>query len=104
MVTELFQCVREQDAIELWTSCQLNAINPTTKGYTLHFADGKILEAHLVIAADGAHSWIRQQLNIAISTHDYNQTAIVQILPVKKHMSLLLGNGLVMTQLRFFYL
>lgn len=84
IVSELIHCVREQDAIELWTSSQLSQIVPTTEGYILHFADGKTLSASLVIAADGANSWVRQQLNIAVSSHDYGQTAIVANLACEK--------------------
>lgn len=35
------------------------------------------LVAKLIVAADGTHSWVRQQLNIGIEQKNYQQTAIV---------------------------
>lgn len=84
IVTELIQCVREQETIELWTASQLSQMVPTQAGYRLHFVDGNTLDANLVIAADGANSWVRQQLNIPVSSHDYQQTAIVANLACQK--------------------
>lgn len=40
-------------------------------------ADGTVLEADLVVAADGARSWAREAAGIAVDTIDYRQTAIV---------------------------
>lgn len=39
--------------------------------------DGTQFRAPLIIAADGPHSWLRQQLHLAINQHDYHQQAIV---------------------------
>lgn len=44
---------------------------------SLHFNDGTIVESTLLLAADGANSWIRQQLNITVEEKPYFQTAIV---------------------------
>jgi 2-octaprenylphenol hydroxylase len=43
----------------------------------IHFADQCSLKAHLLVAADGASSWLRNQADIAISTHDYHQMGVV---------------------------
>jgi 2-polyprenylphenol 6-hydroxylase len=43
----------------------------------LGLADGRSISANLVIAADGADSWVRSQANIAVKQKDFNQTAIV---------------------------
>ena len=39
--------------------------------------DGQIFSAKLVIAADGAHSWVREQLSICMDEHEYGHTALV---------------------------
>lgn len=39
--------------------------------------DGSIFTAQLAVAADGAHSWLREQANIQIEKQDYQQHAIV---------------------------
>ena len=44
------------------------------------------LTAKLIVAADGGHSQVRQQLDIHTSNHDYGQTAIIaNITPEKSH-------------------
>ena len=43
----------------------------------LHLADGSIVTAGLVMAADGRKSLVRDAAGIAVSTHAYPQTAVV---------------------------
>lgn len=43
----------------------------------LTLASGKQLTSKLVVAADGANSWVRQQLNIPLTQWDYQHNAIV---------------------------
>lgn len=43
----------------------------------LHLADGRKFNAELLIAADGANSWLRHQAGIHITTHDYQQMGVV---------------------------
>jgi len=43
----------------------------------IQFAEQCSLKAGLLIAADGASSWLRKQAGIAISTHDYHQMGVV---------------------------
>jgi 2-octaprenylphenol hydroxylase len=50
-------------------------ILPTQAQLTLE--NGKIIHSDLLLAADGANSWVRQQANIAVTQKDYRQTAIV---------------------------
>lgn len=40
-------------------------------------ADQRRLRAQLLVAADGANSWLRGQAGIHVSIHDYQQTAVV---------------------------
>jgi len=44
---------------------------------TLTLIDGKKISAALVVGADGANSWVRQQAAIQIHERDYQQTAVV---------------------------
>ena len=48
---------------------------PATAGLTL--ADGRILQAPLIIAADGAMSALRDMAGIGVVSHDYRQAGIV---------------------------
>ena len=43
----------------------------------LLLADGRTLRARLVVAADGADSWVRKQAAVAVQTRAYRQTAVV---------------------------
>ncbi|CAG0972227.1 2-octaprenylphenol hydroxylase [Methylophilaceae bacterium] len=43
----------------------------------LTMSDGAVLEAALVVGADGANSWLRAQAGIPLSTHDYGQMGVV---------------------------
>ncbi|MBX9706235.1 MAG: FAD-dependent monooxygenase [Gammaproteobacteria bacterium] len=77
VVAELAQCVREQSAIQLLMPCQLQTLTRTPDGFTITLADGKTIQTPLLIGADGAHSWVRKQLDMAVTIRDYQQTAIV---------------------------
>jgi|SRR5450830_640718 len=57
------------------TPCE--ALSSTSSQATLRFANNKTLESSLLLAADGSHSWVRQQLNMPMQQKPYNQTAIV---------------------------
>ncbi len=45
--------------------------------HTLRLADGQDLRARLLVAADGAHSWLRGQAGIAIDLEDYRHVGVV---------------------------
>jgi len=45
--------------------------------HTLHFADGSTLNARLLVAADGANSWLRQQAGIGFDLEDYEHVGVV---------------------------
>ncbi|MGR2766352.1 FAD-dependent 2-octaprenylphenol hydroxylase [Photobacterium ganghwense] len=55
--------------------CQSIAFGETEAWLTL--ASGKHLTAKLVVGADGANSWLRQQLDIPLTHWDYGHSAIV---------------------------
>jgi len=40
-------------------------------------SDGEVLEARLIVGADGAESWVRAQMGVASSMHDYPQVGVV---------------------------
>jgi len=45
--------------------------------HILHLAGGESLRTRLLVAADGAHSWLRQQAGIGIRSEDYRHTGVV---------------------------
>ncbi len=44
---------------------------------TIGLANGGVLEADLVVGADGAHSWVRAQIGSKVERRDYKQTGVV---------------------------
>lgn len=41
--------------------------------------DEQLIQADLVVGADGANSWVRKQVNIELNSWDYQQTAVVAV-------------------------
>lgn len=54
------------------------------KGYRVTLDDGTIIDAALVVGADGRGSFVRQQAGIGLDTLDYNQTAICCAIQTEK--------------------
>jgi ubiquinone biosynthesis UbiH/UbiF/VisC/COQ6 family hydroxylase len=52
-------------------------LNSTPKQAILQLDNQQVIESTLLIAADGANSWVRQQLGIAVEQKHYKQTAVV---------------------------
>ncbi len=77
LVAALSERVRECEHIQLILENPLTALTRTSQGILLDFDNGQQICANLVIAADGATSWVRKQLNIDIHVLDYQQHAIV---------------------------
>ncbi|MGM8939776.1 FAD-dependent monooxygenase [Psychrobacter glaciei] len=48
----------------------------TQQGYRVTVDDGTVIDAQLLVGADGRGSFVRQQAAIGLDTLDYNQTAI----------------------------
>ena len=64
-------------AIQLRVPGEVTAIENDERGVAATLADGSVVRARLLVAADGATSPIRTQLGIAVREHDYGQRAIV---------------------------
>lgn len=54
------------------------------KGYRVTLDDGTVIDAALVVGADGRGSFVRQQAGIGLDTLDYNQTAICCAIQTEK--------------------
>ncbi len=51
---------------------------------TVHLKTGQTVESALLLAADGIHSWVRQQLNMPLQKKAYDQEAIVANFEIEK--------------------
>jgi ubiquinone biosynthesis UbiH/UbiF/VisC/COQ6 family hydroxylase len=58
--------------------------NITSSKASVRLKNGRTVESVLLLAADGSHSWVREQLNISVKQKNYDQTAIVANFEVEK--------------------
>jgi len=76
IINALLKALRQSDNFQLVQSQSLLNIRYDEGNVILHTEDSSY-RAKLMIGADGANSWLRQQLSVKISQWDYEQQAIV---------------------------
>ena len=69
--------VRYAAEIELMRPVSLTSLQRESDGVRLTLADGRVLEAALIVGADGARSWVRAAAGMAMDETPYSQTAVV---------------------------
>lgn len=72
----LWQKVSQQPNVEIILSTP-KTLGVSDNGAFLTLENGEILSAKLVVGADGANSWVRQQSRIPLISRDYQHTALV---------------------------
>ncbi|RKE34188.1 2-octaprenyl-3-methyl-6-methoxy-1,4-benzoquinol hydroxylase [Paraburkholderia sp. BL23I1N1] len=60
-----------------WIDARAQALDLAADGASVGLANGNVLEADLVVGADGAHSWVRAQIGSKMIRRDYKQTGVV---------------------------
>jgi ubiquinone biosynthesis UbiH/UbiF/VisC/COQ6 family hydroxylase len=60
-----------------WLDARAQALDIKPGGATIGLANGNLLDADLVVGADGAHSWVRAQIGSKVNQRDYKQTGVV---------------------------
>src|SRR3990167_2685965 len=73
----LLERLQQHEQIDLFFSLQLQTLQETAEYIELSTASTQPIRTKLLIAADGARSWVREQANIAIQKQAAEQTAIV---------------------------
>lgn len=73
----LYEAIRAQPSIHFLYPIKLAALQEKPDQIELTTQDNQIFTAKLIIAADGANSWVREQVGIELKIRDYQQTAIV---------------------------
>jgi 2-octaprenylphenol hydroxylase len=73
----LIQQVEQLENVHLFCPAKPKRLIQNKNNVQLELDDGNIFDAELIIGADGANSWVRQQAGIEITTRDYNQQAVV---------------------------
>ncbi|WP_429083456.1 FAD-dependent 2-octaprenylphenol hydroxylase [Aeromonas bivalvium] len=73
----LQEAIAHQRHIELLAPVSASALSLGPDSALLTLSDGRVLSARLVVAADGAHSWVRKQADIPLTSWDYGHHALV---------------------------
>jgi len=73
----LWQSLARAPHVRLICPATCEALQQHTDYTEIAFADGARLRAQLVVGADGAQSWVREQAGIKVITHDYAQCGVV---------------------------
>ncbi|WP_174891103.1 FAD-dependent 2-octaprenylphenol hydroxylase [Candidatus Hamiltonella defensa] len=76
----LWQKATESDHITLLAPAHFQQVAWSEDAAFVTLADGRLLSARLVVAADGAHSWLRQHSAIPVTFWDYHQHALVAVI------------------------
>jgi 2-octaprenylphenol hydroxylase len=71
--------------VELFCPAQVAGLDRNATSATLTLADGRKLTARLIVGADGANSWVREQAGITTTGWPYEQTAVVATIRTEKH-------------------
>jgi 2-polyprenylphenol 6-hydroxylase len=60
-----------------WIDSRAQALDFTPDSANVGLANGNVIEADLLVGADGAHSWVRAQIGSTMDRRDYKQTGVV---------------------------
>lgn len=77
MQRELWETIRRQHNVTLLCPAEPSRLELEDGAAHLHLADGRTLSASLVVAADGANSWVRQQAGIEARLSPYGESGVV---------------------------
>ena len=77
---------RLQSAPDVTVRCSANCTRLTWEpdAAVLHLEDGSVLRAKLIVGADGANSWVRNEAGIAVKPVAYGQLGVVANFEVEK--------------------
>jgi ubiquinone biosynthesis UbiH/UbiF/VisC/COQ6 family hydroxylase len=82
----MHEALLESDMVEFCCSAEITEVKWLQEKAIVKLADGRILNAALIVGADGGHSWIRERAGIGIYQRDYRQKAIVAtVCPERPH-------------------
>ncbi|RKF18673.1 FAD-dependent 2-octaprenylphenol hydroxylase [Alginatibacterium sediminis] len=72
----LWHEITQQDNLEI-IEASISQLHRGESETWLSFDDGQALSCKLVVGADGANSWLRQQMDVPLNFWDYQHTALV---------------------------
>ena len=77
MQRELWETIKRQHNLTLICPARPTAIHTSDEAASLTLDDGRTLNAKLIVAADGARSWVREQVGIEARTTPYGEKGVV---------------------------
>ena len=80
----LLELVSAQDNVILFAPARCQSLIVGEREAWITLNSGQTLTSKLVVGADGANSWLRQQVNIPLTHWDYGHTAIVATVKSEK--------------------
>ncbi len=85
ILAALLERMGQLDNVELLCPGQVAELTRDERAATLTLEDGRVLTASLIVGADGANSWVRQQAGITTTGWPYEQTAVVATIKTAQH-------------------
>ncbi len=85
ILAALLERMGQFDNVELLCPAQVAELTRDERAATLTLADSRVLTASLIVGADGANSWVRQQAGITTTGWPYEQTAVVATIKTAQH-------------------
>lgn len=80
----LWQAVKSHDNIDVVCPANVTDVAWASPRSTLTLDDGSVLEAELIVGADGAQSMIRQRAGITAKANPYDQSGVVANFEIEK--------------------
>ena len=84
IVKGLLHALKQHGNIDLLCPATPKEIQQQDDSISINLEGDQVLTGKLVIGADGANSWVRQQAGISVSKNDYQQRAIVTTVKTEK--------------------
>ncbi|MEN8169781.1 MAG: UbiH/UbiF/VisC/COQ6 family ubiquinone biosynthesis hydroxylase [Pseudomonadota bacterium] len=85
ILAALLERMSEFGNIELFCPTQVSALQRDETAATLTLDDGRSFTSSLIVGADGANSWVREQAGITTTGWPYEQTAVVATIKTAQH-------------------
>ena len=77
LLAALWQQLQTASGVELVEGVRPTCLRHSPKSAELQLEDGRVLQTRLLVGADGANSWVRQQSGISAEVKPYGQSGVV---------------------------
>jgi ubiquinone biosynthesis UbiH/UbiF/VisC/COQ6 family hydroxylase len=77
LMAAMQQVLADADNVEIRCPVEVASVRWGSERAHVQLADGGVIEAPLVVGADGGRSWVREQHGIGVQTRSYDQQGIV---------------------------